>query len=100
MHQISLICTIWCNLMNMRRATVTIPDDLEKELELWLSSQTAPPSLAKVMQSALRRFLAEAKLEALEYRPPRAAFSLSPAAQGSGHTDVSVEHDAHLADRD
>ena len=86
--------------MNMRRATVTIPDDLEKELELWLSSQTAPPSLAKVMQSALRRFLAEEKLEALEYRPPRGAFSVSPAARGSGHADVSVEHDAHVADRD
>lgn len=81
----------------MRRATITIPDDLERELQAWLETQPAPPSLAKVLQAALRRFLAQKKLEALEYRPASGSLSIRPAPHGSGHRDASVEHDAHLA---
>lgn len=81
----------------MRRATITIPDDLERELQNWLDTQPAPPSLAKILQAALRGFLAEKKLEALEYRPASGPLSVGVAARGSGHRDASVEHDAHLA---
>lgn len=41
----------------MRRATVTIPDDLEHDLQHFLEAAPAQPSLAAVVQTALRRFL-------------------------------------------
>lgn len=43
----------------MRRATVTIPDDLESDLAAYTASEPAAPSLAGVVQAALRRFLAD-----------------------------------------
>lgn len=82
----------------MRRATVTIPPDLDEELRAWLATQPAPPSLAKILQAALRMFLREKKLESLEHRAASAPFAISRAGGGSGHHDVSVEHDAHLAE--
>jgi hypothetical protein len=84
--------------MTMRRATVTIPDELDKELQDWLATQAAPPSLAKVLQAALRVFLREKKLEAVEYHAAAAPFAISSSRSGSGHRDVSVEHDAHIAE--
>ena len=42
----------------MKRATVTIPDELDKALESYVRDQDAPPTLTVVMQSALRQFLA------------------------------------------
>jgi Arc/MetJ-type ribon-helix-helix transcriptional regulator len=41
----------------MRRATITLPDDLEAEVEEYLAKQEAPPSLTSLIQAALRRFL-------------------------------------------
>lgn len=42
----------------MRRATVTIPPELEDSLERFTTSLPAEPSLASVIQAALRQFLA------------------------------------------
>ncbi len=41
----------------MKRATITIPDDLEAEFENWLGEQRARPSLTAVVQAALRSYL-------------------------------------------
>ena len=41
----------------MRRATVTIPPELETDLDTFIGAQPAPPSLASVVQLALRRML-------------------------------------------
>jgi hypothetical protein len=43
----------------MRRATITLPDDLEAEVEEYRAEQVAPPSLTSLVQAALRRFLGE-----------------------------------------
>jgi predicted nucleotidyltransferase len=43
----------------MRRATVTIPDDLALQVDAFSSKQPAAPSLTTLVQAALRRFLAE-----------------------------------------
>lgn len=43
----------------MRRATITLPDDLEAEVESYLAEHEAPPSLTALVQAALRRFLGE-----------------------------------------
>jgi hypothetical protein len=41
----------------MRRATVTIPDELERALESYRRDLDLPPSLAAVMQAALKEYL-------------------------------------------
>ncbi|TCJ20686.1 hypothetical protein E0L93_00190 [Rubrobacter taiwanensis] len=41
----------------MRRASVTITDDLEEALEAYRRDQDIPPRLVDVMQAALREFL-------------------------------------------
>ena len=41
----------------MRRATITLPDDLEEDLEEFIAGQPGTPSLASLAQQALRRFL-------------------------------------------
>jgi hypothetical protein len=41
----------------MRRATVTIPDDLERALDSYRKDLEFPPSLAAVMQAALKEYL-------------------------------------------
>lgn len=80
----------------MRRATVTIPDELEDQLDRYLGSQDPAPSLTAVLQTALRRFLSEQKLEARGYEPARGPLRITPAPLDDGPTDVSVEHDRYL----
>lgn len=80
----------------MKRATITIPDDLEEELEAFLRAQDAVPSLTSVVQAALRRYLEERRLEAREFRAPRGPLRITPATEGSGGDDGSVHHDRHL----
>jgi hypothetical protein len=46
---------------SMRRATITLPDDLEAEIEAYLAKQEAPPSLTSLVQAALRRLLRESR---------------------------------------
>jgi hypothetical protein len=82
----------------MKRATITIPDDLESEMGSYMKAQDAPPSLNGIVEAALRRFLEEKRLESRQYRPPRRPFSITPAEKGSGRRDVSAEHDRYLAE--
>lgn len=82
----------------MRRATITIPDDLDAELNAYLAAQDASPSLTAVVEVALRRYLQEKKLEARQYVPAKGPLRITPAPRGSGRRDVSVEHDRYLAE--
>jgi Arc/MetJ-type ribon-helix-helix transcriptional regulator len=50
----------------MRRATVTIPDELEEALEVYRREREFPPSLAAVMQAALREYLNQRGYPVLE----------------------------------
>jgi hypothetical protein len=43
----------------MKRATVTIPNDLEKAVHSCVRAQEGPPSLTAVVQAALREYLGE-----------------------------------------
>jgi hypothetical protein len=40
----------------MKRATVTIPDDLESEVEAYIWDLEVPPALTAVMETALREY--------------------------------------------
>ncbi len=62
----------------MRRITVTLPDDLEQDLEHYLTSQRTPPSLTTLMQTALRGYLQADKLRQREYRPAKLPFNMGP----------------------
>jgi len=78
----------------MRRATITIPDDLAAAIETYIRDQEAPPGLTSVVQSALRQYLT-----LRGYIHPRHALQITPARRGSGRSDVSVKHDKYFAER-
>jgi hypothetical protein len=82
----------------MRRATITLPDDLEAELESYLETQDAAPSLTSLVEAALRRYLEDKRLGARQYRAPAGPLRITPARKGSGADDASLDHDRYLAD--
>jgi hypothetical protein len=84
----------------MRRATITLPSDLESEVDDYLASREPRPSLTALVQTALRRYLGERRLSEREYVPPTRTFEPYIADRGSGYDDVSEEHDRHLAERE
>jgi hypothetical protein len=78
--------------MTMRRATVTLTDELEQDLNAYIASQPVTPTLNAIVQAALRDFLAEhspAPLQRLRF---------TPAETGSGDPYGSRDHDRILAD--
>jgi metal-responsive CopG/Arc/MetJ family transcriptional regulator len=82
----------------MRRATITLPDDLEAEIASYLGNLDAAPSLTSLVEAALRRYLAEKRWESRQYRPPAGPLRVTPAGKGSGAADVSLNHDRYLAE--
>jgi hypothetical protein len=79
---------------SMKRATMTLPDDLAKALDRYLASQEAPPSLTTVVQAALRQYLSERG-----FLRTRKTLEITPAGKGSGRSDASQHHDRYLARR-
>jgi Arc/MetJ-type ribon-helix-helix transcriptional regulator len=75
----------------MKRATVTLPDDLADAMDDYVRSQEAPPALTAVVQAALREYLRERGF-LRPYRPLRIT-----AVGRSGRSDVSQNHDAYFA---
>lgn len=75
----------------MRRATVTIADDLEASLDAYMDQQEVAPALTAVVQTALREYLARRGFD-----KSNAPLRITPARKGSGTRDVSVRHDHYL----
>ncbi len=78
----------------MKRATVTISEDLRPSLEAYLRHQEVPLALTAVVQSALREYLAHRGFAA-----PAKPLRITPASKGSGKSDVSLRHDEYFARR-
>jgi hypothetical protein len=76
----------------MKRATITIGDDVETAIDAYRKRQEVPPALTAVVQAALREFL-----ERRGFAPPRRPFRIAPSKKGSGKRDVSLRHDEYLA---
>jgi hypothetical protein len=76
----------------MKRATVTINDDLEASLEAYTAQQDAVPALTAVVQAALREYL-----ERRGFGVGPKALRITPAKKGSGARDASLQHDRYLA---
>jgi hypothetical protein len=80
------------NWEQIRRATITIGDEIEAQLDSWMSQQGATASLTTVVQAALKEFLA---LRGFGNVPRK--LHITPSKKGSGSRDVSVAHDSYLA---
>lgn len=76
----------------MRRATVTINDDLEASLNDFMQQQEVSPALTAVVQAALREYLSRRGFVSRAKK-----LRIAPAKKGSGAKDVSVRHDRYLA---
>jgi hypothetical protein len=76
----------------MRRATVTITDEIQANLEAFIRQQDVSPPLTAILQAALQEFLARRG-----FLPGAKKLRITPATKGSGAKDVSVDHDRHLA---
>ena len=87
-HLVKLVLT-WGR---MKRATVTISDELEASLDAYMGQQEVSPSLTAVVQTALREYLARRGFDQSTRR-----FRITPARKGSGSRDVSIRHDRYLA---
>jgi metal-responsive CopG/Arc/MetJ family transcriptional regulator len=74
----------------MKRATMTLPDDLAQAIDEYVQAQEAPPALTTVVQAALREYLRE-RGYLRTYRP----LKIRPVGR-SGRSDVSVNHDLYL----
>jgi hypothetical protein len=84
--------TNWCYNECMKRATMTLPDDLAEAVETYQQAQEVPPTLTTVVQVALRQYLVERG-----FLRGRRALEITPARKGSGLGNVSQEHDHYLA---
>ena len=78
----------------MRRAPITIGDELESSLDAYLRQQDARPPFTAVVQAALKEYLAQRGFSA----KPR-TLRITPAKKGSGLRDVSIEHDRYLTEK-
>lgn len=78
----------------MKRATITIADDVEAALDAFSQRQETPPVLNSVVQAALREYLARRG-----FSPPAHPLRITPARKGSGKRDVSVRHDRYFAEK-
>ena len=76
----------------MIRATVTLPDDLADAVESYRQAQDAPPALTAVVQAAMREYL-----RVRGYLRPYRPLKITPAKRGSGHSDISENHDSYFA---
>lgn len=87
------IFTSWCYTgFDMKRATVTIPDDLARAVNSYVQAQEVPPALTAVVQVALREYLTERG-----YLRRKNSLRITPATRGSRRRDESQPHDRFLA---
>ena len=82
-------------MTDMKRTTISLSDSLSVALEQYRNSQEVRASLSAIVQAALREYLAR-RGHGLE--PERGTFRITPAARGSGSSDVSANHDRYLAE--
>ncbi|MGH9412867.1 MAG: hypothetical protein ACRD0Y_03915 [Terriglobales bacterium] len=78
----------------MKRATITLPDELATAIDRYTRAQENPPPLTRLVQSALRQYLRERG-----YLRAPGRLRIRAAAKGSGYSDVSEKHDRYLAGR-
>lgn len=76
----------------VKRATITISDELETSLEAYIRRQEARPALTAVVQAALREYL-----DRRGFGRNAGKLRITPSRNGSGARDTSLHHDRYLA---
>ena len=76
----------------MRRATVTINDEIEANLAAYIRQQEVTPPLTAIVHAALQEFLSRRG-----FAPGARKLRITPAKKGSAAKDVSIDHDRYLA---
>jgi hypothetical protein len=76
----------------VKRATITLSDDLEEAIERYVDAHEARPPLTAVVQAALRQYLTDRG-----YLRSSGPLRITPARKGGGRRDVSQAHDRYLA---
>ena len=76
----------------MKRATITLGNDLEASLAAYIRQQEASPALTAVVQAALREYL-----ENRGFGPGAKTLRVTPSKKGGGARDASLRHDRYLA---
>lgn len=79
----------------MKRATITLDDELEEAVESYRRDQDVPLPLTGVTRAALEEYLQDRGYLAPKSHVP---FRITPAEPGSGLGDLSENHDAYFAD--
>lgn len=77
----------------MRRATITLTDEIEDALEAYREAQDVQLSTTAITQAALREFLTQRG-----FLRTRRTFWLTPAEHGSGDSHASRDHDRVIAE--
>jgi hypothetical protein len=83
---------IGARLVHVKRATITLSDDLEEAVQRYFEAHDARPPLTAVVQAALRQYLTDRG-----YLRSSGPLHITPARKGSGRRDVSKAHDLYLA---
>lgn len=73
-----------------------LPDHLAQAIADYIQDQTDPTDLPNVLQTALENFLTERGY----LSQPKKCLRITPAEQGSGYHNTSIEHDQVLANLD
>ncbi len=76
---------------HVKRATISLQDDLAEGVDNYLQAQEVRPALTSVMQAALREYLG-----ARGFLRVRRPLKITPKGN-SGLSDVSLNHDYYLA---
>lgn len=76
----------------MKRATISVSDEVAEAIEAYRQDQELPPSLTAVTEAALQEYLSQRG-----YLKPKRVLRIRPADRGSGDSTGSVEHDRILA---
>ncbi len=79
-----------------KRFTVTVPADLEAELDLYLQGQNPEPTLTKVAESALRFFLHNQKWIERGFKPASKPFQITSVDSAETESNISINHDEYL----
>lgn len=79
----------------MKRATITIPDDLDSRIKEYTQGREDDTSLSAVVQAALEEYL-----DSHERSSARWLLDFTPIEEkdDAGEPDVSINHDKYLAD--
>ena len=84
----------------MGRITVTLSSELETEIAESLGLKRDDEDLSRLIEDALRAYLAEQRhqLTILNHDRPHRYLRFPPPVAASGLSDVSSDHDKHLAE--